>query len=560
MPKQSAFISRTDSPLLSVLICTYNRADLLEPVLESLCAQTVKSADFEVVIIDDGSTDHTKQVVQKFQTRLQLRYHRQNNAGLASAKNHAVYVARAPLLLFQDDDDIPGSVLLEEHLKTHRKYSDDCYAVLGYTALDRSISTDPLMHFVTEIGCFLFSYPNLKDGDVLDYTYFWGGRSSCKRSFLIEHGMFNPVFRWGCEDIELGFRLSKSGFKVVYNARAVTTMVRKLSFDSFCQRCIRQGRSQYVFGQLHQDPEVQQWDELNGAEDQWQKIDRVHDALVRSARNLDLIARQRQNSNLPLDHLEEMVLSRGYLTAFRACKLEGIHEQRLEMSTGGEARLHVSVPSREREIPAVQGPAIEREKFVSMLDSILADPPMVHGGGTITWGLSEDTLRFLDANVGPSCRTLETGSGLSTLLFAAKGCRHTCITPFPDEVERLRKYCEGRKIALDKVSFVIDRSEAVLPQLPSPSELDLALIDGCHAFPMPFLDWFYVVPKLKIGGIVIVDDTQLWTGEVLRDFLAAEAEWRLEVKFVRGAAFRKIADPPMKEWTDQPYVRARSAV
>ena len=77
-------------------------------------------------------------------------------------------------------------------------------------------------------GLLLFSYPNLKHGDVLDYTYFWGGCSSCKRKFLIEYGVFNPVFRFGCEDIELAYRLSKSNLKVVYNARAVSTMVRDI--------------------------------------------------------------------------------------------------------------------------------------------------------------------------------------------------------------------------------------------------------------------------------------------------------------------------------------------
>ena len=52
---------------------------------------------------------------------------------------------------------------------------------------------------------YLFMYPPLKDGELLDNTYFWGGRSSCKKNFLVEHGNFNPVFKFGCEDIELGY-------------------------------------------------------------------------------------------------------------------------------------------------------------------------------------------------------------------------------------------------------------------------------------------------------------------------------------------------------------------
>ena len=117
------------------------------------------------------------------------------------------------------------------------------------------------MHFVTEVGCFLFSYPSLKHGDVLDYTYFWGGRSSCKRSLLLQFGIFNPVFRFGCEDIELGYRLSNQGLRVVYNKRDLTQTIRKIDFDGFCNRLERQGASNYVYSQLHPEPEIQQWTE-----------------------------------------------------------------------------------------------------------------------------------------------------------------------------------------------------------------------------------------------------------------------------------------------------------
>src|SRR6185295_1404141 len=108
----------------------------------------------------------------------------------------------SPLVIFLDDDDMATPQLLEQHLNTHERFADDRFALLGYTALEGGLAADPLMHFATEVSCFLFSYPKLTDGDVLDYSYFWGGRSSCKRAFLLSHGVFNPVFRFGCEDIE----------------------------------------------------------------------------------------------------------------------------------------------------------------------------------------------------------------------------------------------------------------------------------------------------------------------------------------------------------------------
>ena len=320
-------------PSLSAILCTFNRAELLSQTLESILGQTLDRSNFELIVIDDGSSDHTRKVVESFEGRLPLRYAYQANAGLASARNHGIYRSLAPLLLFLDDDDLCSPNLFEEHLKTHGQYPDNHFAVLGYVALDPNLSQKPVLHYVTEVGCYLFSYSNVKHGDVLDYPYFWGGCSSCKRKFLIDYGVFNPVFRFGCEDIELAYRLSKSNLKVVYNARAVSTMVRDISFDAFCGRLIRQGESQYVFSQLHPDAEVQKWTEMIGAEEEWQRIEKVYEAVVRSARELDRIANLKLDLGLELDDMTRDLLHRAYRNAFRACKFKGIYNRRSETLT-----------------------------------------------------------------------------------------------------------------------------------------------------------------------------------------------------------------------------------
>jgi hypothetical protein len=210
--------------------------------------------------------------------------------------------------------------------------------VLGYTPLADDIARDPLMHFVTEVGCFLFSYPSLHDGDVLDFEYFWGGRASCKRAFLLEHGVFNPVFRFGCEDIELAYRLSRHNFRVVYNARAVTTMVRKVDFDGFCNRLVRQGRSNFVFSRLHPEDEVQRWTEVSDSEERWRAIAPDYDATLRSARQLDRMANLKQAQGFELADDEVEWLHRAYFAAFRAAKLRGITEAREREESAAAAR------------------------------------------------------------------------------------------------------------------------------------------------------------------------------------------------------------------------------
>lgn len=318
----------TTAPLLSVVICTYNRAPLLAQVLESLCEQTLPTERFEIVIINDGSTDDTKAVADAYAKKLPLRYLYQRNAGLASAKNHGLFASRGDLIFFMDDDDIASETLLEEHVKTHLKFSAEHYAVLGYTALGPEISQNPLMHFVTEVGGFLFSYPSLKDGNVLDYSYFWGGRSSCKRSFLLEYGVFNPVFRFGAEDIELGYRLSKHGLRVIYNKNAVSIMVRKIDFDAFCYRLERQGGANYVMSQIHSEPEIQQWAETIDLDKNWAMINGHYDAIVGSARHLDSIANLKLALGFDLDDETRYLIHRGYWAAFKACKLKGIVKRR----------------------------------------------------------------------------------------------------------------------------------------------------------------------------------------------------------------------------------------
>ena len=309
-------------------MCTFNRSALLSRALESIAGQTLAPKDFEVIIIDDGSADDTRRVVESFEPRFHLRYAYQSNAGLASAKNHGIYSCRAPIVLFLDDDEVFSPDLFEEHVKTHHAHPENHYAVLGHTALHPSIAGAPLMEFVTEVGCYLFSYPALKHGDIVDYTYFWGGRTSCKRTFLIQHGVFNPVFRFGCEDIELGYRLSKHNLQVQYNARAISTMIRDISFDAFCARLVRQGQSQYVFSRLHPEAEVQRWCEIPDAEEKWSKTAPVFDQVIRSGRELDRIANLKLQLGLDLDDLTKTLLHGAYHNAFRACKLKGIWEKK----------------------------------------------------------------------------------------------------------------------------------------------------------------------------------------------------------------------------------------
>lgn len=314
------------APHLSAVLCTYNRADRLRQALESLSRQTLDRDSFEVALIDDGSSDGTRELARAFESKLPLRYSHQRNAGLASARNHGIFLARGEIVLFLDDDDVAHPGLLEAHCDVHGRFPELCYGVLGFTELDPAIASDPLMHFVTKISGFLFSYPQLRDGEILDFRYFWGGRSSCKRAFLVQHGVFNSLFRCGSGDIELAYRLSRRGFKIVYDSRARSTMARRIGYDDFCSRLYREGQSNVVFSRLHKGAAIQQWTEVAGARALWSKLGPSYDAIVRYGRERDRIVRLRLDSGLSVSELDMELLHRGYSTAFRASKVKGIVE------------------------------------------------------------------------------------------------------------------------------------------------------------------------------------------------------------------------------------------
>ncbi len=102
-------------PLISVTMATYNRADILPRAIESILNQTF--TNFELIIVDDGSTDETQSVLRDYQNqdnRIVIAY--QPNSGLATARNHSLQLAEGKYIALMDDDDISMPKRLEKQL------------------------------------------------------------------------------------------------------------------------------------------------------------------------------------------------------------------------------------------------------------------------------------------------------------------------------------------------------------------------------------------------------------------------------------------------------------
>ena len=198
------------------------------------------------------------------------------------------------------------------------------------------------------------------------------------------------------------------------------------------------------------------------------------------------------------------------------------------------------------------------------LQGLLANPPGTHvsreTGERLPWQIAPEVLELIDRSVRADSRTLETGAGVSTALFALKGADHTCVVPWTSERDRLEAWGEQNGVSFDRVRFECEPSEEVLPRLDG-DPLDFVLIDGGHGFPTPFIDFFYAGRRLRRGGLLVVDDTQIWTGRVLHGFLKEQTGWEVvEELRMRSTVFRRTEEPGdgLQEWNEQPYVRRRS--
>jgi len=191
---------------------------------------------------------------------------------------------------------------------------------------------------------------------------------------------------------------------------------------------------------------------------------------------------------------------------------------------------------------------------MDIVDRVLKDRPAFHAGGAYRWDALPETLRLLASSVGAADRTLETGCGVSTVIFAASGAKHTVISPDRREHQSVADYCVQAGIGVTGVDFVEGFSDQYLPAAGFERQVDLAFIDGAHAFPYPVVDWHYISKAIRIGGVLVLDDVQIPAVNMAYRYMKSEPCWRFEgIMDRRTAVFVLAADPPPEDWTLQRF-------
>jgi len=201
---------------LSVVIATYNRADLLRSCLDALGRQEPVSGTFEVVVVVDGSTDGSRALLAEYRSPYVLRVIHQDNAGQCQALNRGVSEAAGRFCLLLDDDVLGGPNLVAGHLDAQQKHD----GVLGVGRL--AMTTEPDADWYVREFCtgWLRHYARLDQGhrpaSVKDC---YSGNLSFPRAAFMDVGGFALDIARGY-DVELAIRLAQWGLRVVYLPRA----------------------------------------------------------------------------------------------------------------------------------------------------------------------------------------------------------------------------------------------------------------------------------------------------------------------------------------------------
>lgn len=182
-------------------------------------------------------------------------------------------------------------------------------------------------------------------------------------------------------------------------------------------------------------------------------------------------------------------------------------------------------------------------KPLDLLERLISENPYFQqwpDRSPANWAVSPNVLRFIHSRLRPGMNTLETGAGQTTVTFAIAGTNHFAITIQPEESQRIMKYCRKKGIQ-GNLSFIHESSDVAFSRNDFlPESFDFVFIDGAHRFPFPALDWHYTESRLRIGGIMGIDDINIPSVRLLHDFLMGEDEWRLMKIIEKASFFEKI--------------------
>ena len=223
----------------SIIIPVYNRPQEVDELLESLCAQTLK--DFEVVVVEDGSTEKCDTVCEKYKDRLALSYHYKPNSGPGPSRNYGAERSQGEYLIILDSDVI----VPENYLETVQQELDrePCDAFGGPDRAHASFT--PIQKAINYSMTSFFTTGGIRGGKKkMDKFYPRSFNLGIRKNVYEALGGFAPM-RYG-EDIDLSTRIFKSGYSCRLFPEAFVYHKRRVKFSSFFRQVKHSGEARIV--------------------------------------------------------------------------------------------------------------------------------------------------------------------------------------------------------------------------------------------------------------------------------------------------------------------------
>lgn len=292
------------SKSISIVIPTFNKASYLLLTLASLAQQTFH--DFELLIVDDGSTDETNKVICSLSSWFDnLQYIKQDNLGRSRARNRGIQAASGDILILTEDDHITKPDFVDQHRSCHEEQSDTVVVggighriithLLPQKILAKYLPEGPArqdleftMRLMSRTGAWApiifpsdiannfrwvesLSFPDTVLADRIEYVehtfgkhfegfalpwlFFGGGNVSAPLCHIESVGGFCELFTgWGSEDLEMGFRLFKSGIPFTLNRE--TRSFHQVHDRDRTRICTEAAKNQELFCKLHPEHDV----------------------------------------------------------------------------------------------------------------------------------------------------------------------------------------------------------------------------------------------------------------------------------------------------------------
>lgn len=241
---------------ISVIIPSYNDAAVLQKCLERLSKQETTES-FEVIVVDDGSTDNTQELLADWQSKkniFELVSVFQENKKQGAARNAGIKRASGEIVIFIGADILVQKHWLEEHKKFHDFYKAEEAIGLGFMTWSPEFAYDRFRKWL-EDSKIMLSYAGLINYQKTDFWHFYTGNISMKKSWFEKYWFDEDFTAYGWEDIMLGYQMLRDGgvLYFVENAKAWHHHELKES-DLFPDRMREIGKSAVLFHQKF--PEV----------------------------------------------------------------------------------------------------------------------------------------------------------------------------------------------------------------------------------------------------------------------------------------------------------------